>query len=634
MTDKQKPAVVIIDAFSTGKFFPVKLYNRGYDIIHVVSTPDMSPVFRSEMEETKKKLGDIFSEWLVSDNDPEDIAEKLKGCNIIAVIPAADSGVEFAEALSELLNLPGNGKNKRAARKDKFLMQKALTEAGVPTMAYHEAESEDDLLKWAEKLGKWPIVIKPNKGAATVGVHICRNEEELKTAWKDLAGTSDLFGNKNNTVLAEEYLKGTEYIVNTVSYNGRHLLTDFWVYKKIYLPGISQIYDYARLLPYPEPGDPLYEIISYTLSTLEALEVTNGPTHTEIMVTESGPRLIETNLRVMGGSLPPDLMDDCIGQNQVDLAIDSYVNPEKFMGEIENKYTIKNHLMMKVLRSGRSGQLKEIPLLDLLCELPSVHSGNLVHLIESGNLEDTIDLQTAPGLIFLRHPVEDVLLADYRTISDLEDLAQDRLYELDEKSDENSGIDSVFRESLKSGIVREQEDCISDAELIFTHLNLKGGEEFLSCPCNDREMISILAEKGLKITGIDNDAENVRTAREKFKADSIPGEFLNLDLNEMAFENRFDIILTGPGHFNENRDPLILNRYITFLRPGGKLVVEAPVYTGEGSDLQGEQSAGAYSSVYRIMMIAGGLGDISIIDEKGRDISEDSERMFISGIKP
>ncbi len=34
-------------------------------------------------------------------------------------------------------------------------------------------------------------------------------------------------------VLIQEYIDGTEYVVNTVSCNGKHMVTDIWVYSKV-----------------------------------------------------------------------------------------------------------------------------------------------------------------------------------------------------------------------------------------------------------------------------------------------------------------------------------------------------------------------------------------------------------------
>ena len=423
--------VVLVDAYSTGQYFIPRLHALGFRIIHVVTPSARSDHMSSYISVVRNKYASLFADWLEWDDNPDKTLQQIRSYQPCAVIAGAESGVELADDLAEKLGVPGNGTELSNARRDKFLMQQALRDKGVPTMEFYLADNLDRLLVWTGRLGRWPVIIKPIRGAGTYGVHTCHTQEAVIAAWKMLTGEAGLFGEENTAVLAEECLTGIEYVVNTVSYNGKHSLSEFWVYRKIPVPGIAPIYDYCRLLPYPEAGDPLHGLIEYAFKAIDALGITHGPAHSEVMLTAQGPRLIESGARVMGGSLDPDIVTDCIGHNQVDWTIDCHLFPEKFIHKSAAPYAVRNFLMMKFLIAQRAGHIRDIPFLQLASKLPSAYVGDLVHVIETENLEKTIDLFTAPGMIILKHPDEKVLLADYQTIADLETRYQDRLYELD-----------------------------------------------------------------------------------------------------------------------------------------------------------------------------------------------------------
>ena len=67
------------------------------------------------------------------------------------------------------------------------------------------------------------------------------------------------------------------------------------------------------------------------LFSLDALEITHGPGHAEVKFVNGEPCLVEIGSRCHGGSGSNIcILDECIGYNQVQLTIDSYLDVEKF----------------------------------------------------------------------------------------------------------------------------------------------------------------------------------------------------------------------------------------------------------------------------------------------------------------
>ncbi|RZL76404.1 MAG: carboxylate--amine ligase, partial [Rhodococcus sp. (in: high G+C Gram-positive bacteria)] len=73
-------------------------------------------------------------------------------------------------------------------------------------------------------------------------------------------------------------------------------------------------------LPAQVSADQLAAIGAYVRSVLSALEIGFGPTHTELVLTESGPRIIETHTRLAGDCIP-QLVQDALGVNLTEYTV-------------------------------------------------------------------------------------------------------------------------------------------------------------------------------------------------------------------------------------------------------------------------------------------------------------------------
>lgn len=68
-------------------------------------------------------------------------------------------------------------------------------------------------------------------------------------------------------------------------------------------------------------ADQLTAISTYVRSVLSALEIGFGPTHTELVLTENGPRIIETHTRLAGDCIPPQLVQDALAVNLTEYTV-------------------------------------------------------------------------------------------------------------------------------------------------------------------------------------------------------------------------------------------------------------------------------------------------------------------------
>ncbi len=402
--------IVIVDAISTGMYFAPHLIKRGYQCLHVLTSRDITAVILSHWR-SQDFIGDILY-----DGDLEKLVADVKAYDVALVIAGSEPGVELADMLSRRLGLPRNDTSLILARRNKYMMQENVRARGIRAIKEKCSHDVNEIVAWAEDMNVWPVVLKPVSSAGTEGVHFCANAAAIRDAYRAIMERGNIFGKFNSSVLAQELIVGREIAVNTVSLNGKHYITDCWQYRKIVMDAVP-VYDYLRLAPHPVEYD--RALIKYDADILDALGFIVGPAHAEIMVTETGPVLVEVGARVMGGSLPPEILSECVGHNQVDLTLDSFLDPRSFMKHMERPYTIGKHCMIKFLINYKGGRLKSVAGRDEIEKLSSVRFVRMS--VKPGDiLPRTTDMMTSAGEIILVNEDPAQLEADYQRIAEME----------------------------------------------------------------------------------------------------------------------------------------------------------------------------------------------------------------------
>jgi carbamoylphosphate synthase large subunit len=407
-----RPVAVIVDGYSAGNFYPQPFTELGVDLVHVQSTPEPIPTLGPpDLSRYREKI---------IATDEEELAERLRTYSPICVIAGQESSVEPADRLSEALGLPGNGTRLSPARRDKYEMIEALRRAGVHCARQSKSSSPAALARWAEEGGSYPVVVKPISSAASDGVTVCYDATEVVAAAEALLASSNIFGDANDEVLIQSYLQGTEYIVDTVSCDGRSYVCGVWEYEKTLLPSGRNIYN-RDILASPSQ-DPVPELVAYVNEVLEALEVRWGPAHAEIIMTDDGPALVEIGTR-LNGNLHAGFHDLCLGHNQAALSAQAYVEPDAFLERYAGRVYAKRMPAFvyntPTELDGTVASLDETTLAKIR-ELDAVHQVG-VKVQPGARIRPTTDLLTSSMRIYLTAPVEGELEAAYQEVRALKD---------------------------------------------------------------------------------------------------------------------------------------------------------------------------------------------------------------------
>ncbi|MGH3854271.1 MAG: ATP-grasp domain-containing protein [Pseudonocardiaceae bacterium] len=143
------------------------------------------------------------------------------------------------------------------------------------------------------------VVVKPVVGSGSVGVRLCVDGVDVKTAVAAVLDVELAVPNapRPTTALVEGYLDGPEFSVETfddrvVGVTAKHLGPAPYF--------VETGHDFPAPLT---PGDEA-AIGDVAVYALRALGLGWGAAHTEVRLTSSGPRIVEINPRLAGGMIP------------------------------------------------------------------------------------------------------------------------------------------------------------------------------------------------------------------------------------------------------------------------------------------------------------------------------------------
>lgn len=314
------PRIAIVDGYSTGRLLAPAIHALGGDTIHIASSPQPPEILqRSSGQGARAAL---------PHDTPESIARQLRERGVDAVLAGAESGVLFADELCHHLGLTWNVHRLSAARRDKYLMIEQLRSASLPVVDQIRSADPAQIYQWATVQQEWPIVIKPVMSTSSEDVFFCHNLEQITIATQTIVGKLNYLDVLNTDVLAQTYLDGPIYVVNSVSHRGRHTTSDIWQFDFERTPGKGiRMVQHTLLTPTFDRFD---ELITYNNRALSALGIDNGPSHTELKLTPDGPSMIETGARLMGATIEEEPFRRSLQFTQVDLTAQALCTPDEF----------------------------------------------------------------------------------------------------------------------------------------------------------------------------------------------------------------------------------------------------------------------------------------------------------------
>lgn len=409
---KNKKKIVLVDAYSSGKYLIPAFISCGYPCVHIQS--GFVPTrFGNDLAMAKQSC----EENIIYDGNIETILSQLNEFNIKCILPGSEGGVELADRLNERLNMHfTNSIQHQQARRNKYLMQEALAAANIMSIKQMKVSTLNELESWFDIYNQFPFVIKPLKSAGSDGVHICHGKQQAYSAFNELIGTKDIYNERNDSILCQEFLQGTEYVVNGVACSGHYFITELWRSEKKIINGYP-IYD-TQYLSYSK-DEHFKELKDYTCQVATALGIQNGAIHAEIMLTKRGPILIEVGARI-AGSADPFVIHECIGHSQVSKLVEACLNPQQFISTLNLEFDRKDYFYAAYVFfiATKSGRVLSSPPKDFK-DLEGFIS--LEYRYQPGDEQClTQDLFSSPGVVMLLNQDKDKLQKTVKKCRELE----------------------------------------------------------------------------------------------------------------------------------------------------------------------------------------------------------------------
>lgn len=177
---------------------------------------------------------------------------------------------------------------------DKFLMRQALDSRGLPHCRYRRAQGRAQLLEAIAAIG-YPCILKPVAGQASVGVARLGSDADVERAMEWVGEHHIGLG-----VIVEEFLEGQEYSVEAISVAGHHHIIALTMKFKDPLTFV----EIGHVVPAPLDPEVKRRIEDYVSDVLTALGFRDTTSHTEVILTDAGPRIVETHTRLAGDYIP------------------------------------------------------------------------------------------------------------------------------------------------------------------------------------------------------------------------------------------------------------------------------------------------------------------------------------------
>ncbi|MEM5369202.1 ATP-grasp domain-containing protein [Paraburkholderia azotifigens] len=413
-----KDVIVIVGGLSSGRHIAPLFNGLGYKCIHVCTKsafehPIFSPTFNPSDY--------IESYVLHSEDGAEEVVRRMRGRNVKAIIAGCEPCILLADRLSVMLGMPRNAESLSTARRSKYLMHERLGRCGLTSVKHLLTDRLQDIYDFHDQIGG-KIVLKPEAGANTEGVYYCNTRGQIADAVGRILGSKAIFDDfteVNAKVLAQEYMSGKQYLLNTMSSDGNHYICDAWgeVRPNDDAPSNDNYADLVR------PGTALYRSLAeYVTRVADALGIRYGAAHFELRMTDQGPCLVEVGAR-MSGNVDFSVLYEIHSLTQLSLLPDAMLDTQAFVARIRAASASTKEARKVYLSSDKAGDVLREPNLRLFTDIDTVRSV-LFRLAKGDRLYKTDRSQGhgRPGHLYMVGNDADEIVRDYERVRHNEQL--------------------------------------------------------------------------------------------------------------------------------------------------------------------------------------------------------------------
>lgn len=239
------------------------------------------------------------------------VAQEFKPDGIMTL--ATDMPMRSIAAATTLLGLPGISMDTAIKSTDKGEMIKAFKEHDVESPWFYIIKDQKELESLLPSLS-YPCILKPTDNAGSRGVMLVNSENELVKAYHYSVSQS-----RSGLVILEEYMTGPEVSVEIMVIDGEpHVLQ---VTDKL-TTGAPYFVEMGHNQPSMLPIDDVEKIKDLACRAVKSVGINCGPSHVEIKLTSTGPKMVELGARMGGDCITTHLVPLSTGIDMIKATID------------------------------------------------------------------------------------------------------------------------------------------------------------------------------------------------------------------------------------------------------------------------------------------------------------------------
>lgn len=248
---------------------------------------------------------------VISTIDVPAAIEVAKKHNIDGVMTlATDMPMRTVAAVAKECGLVGISEETAIKATDKSVMREALKAGGVPVPKFFKVTNIEEFTSAVGSI-EGPFMVKPADSSGSRGIIKVEDRTDLESAYEYTKQFS-----RNGIVVVEECMVGPEVSVETLAIDGEvHVIQ---ITDKI-TTGAPHFVEMGHTQP-TRLGC-ADEIKKVAIAANKTVGIENGPSHTEIIVTNVGPKIVEIGARLGGDCITTHLVPLSTGVNMVEACI-------------------------------------------------------------------------------------------------------------------------------------------------------------------------------------------------------------------------------------------------------------------------------------------------------------------------
>lgn len=250
----------------------------------------------------------------ISTTDVGKIIEAAKLYDIDGIMTlASDMPMRAVGAVVDELDLAGINESTALKATNKAIMRQCFEANSVPIPKYFCVNDYDTYSSVVKDFND-RFIVKPVDNSGSRGVFLVENKDDADYAYKYSKKYS-----RSGDLVVESFMNGPEVSVESISIQG---ITNIIAITDKLTTGAPKFVEMGHSQPTRHSHEIAAQIEQITKSALKAIGIENSPSHTEIIITKDGPKIVELGARLGGDNITTHLVPLSTGIDMVKASIE------------------------------------------------------------------------------------------------------------------------------------------------------------------------------------------------------------------------------------------------------------------------------------------------------------------------